>query len=382
MQALADGNGFGDAQIDFEEARGGERIAPEIAVAAGRRSDAGNREGGASVGEASASHAEGDAGNEGRSSATTDGGTRLRSAEIEPSVFAGDDVVGSAGSQLDDGSEGEAAEETLCETITTFALRALEDGAGDPAMALVVYGVGTLEEGETGVLWLERRLQIGGIVDGMRIGVAGEELERMREALGEIEGQGIVGGAAVGELGIDAVKGDGYAKSLGVTGESRQTNLRCVSDGEGLSRRDKTSEGRIGPRGTEEVEEGRGTDELTVERGKRSRATVQYTQDLRSDQVQTAISCSGSDVAGGDGDGNGIRDGDARSAGVKGILSKELGIGGVDVNGAMQVQAASVLIAEAEFPGAGDFAFDGKIGLLGVTVFEIGGNGQGERKNG
>src|SRR6202030_2736225 len=87
------------------------------------------------------------------------------------------------------------------------------------------------------------------------------------------------------------------------------------------------------------------------------------------------------DVAGGDGDGNRIRDGDTRSAGVKGILSQELRIGGVDVNRAMHVQAASVLIAEAEFPGAGDFAFDGEIGLLGVPVFEICGDGQREGKN-
>src|ERR1700724_2352294 len=48
----------------------------------------------------------------------------------------------------------------------------------------------------------------------------------------------------------------------------------------------------------------------------------------------------------------------------------------------MQMQAAGVLIAEAEFPGAGDFAFDGEIALLRVTVFKIGGYGQSERKDG
>src|SRR4029077_20862874 len=48
----------------------------------------------------------------------------------------------------------------------------------------------------------------------------------------------------------------------------------------------------------------------------------------------------------------------------------------------MQMQAAGVLVAEAEFPGAGDFMFDGEIALLRVAILELGGNGQGERENG
>src|SRR4029077_20677958 len=148
MQTFAEGNGFGNAQIDLEEARRGEGIAAEIAIAAVRWRNAGNREGGASVCQASAGDAEGNAGNEWRSGGATDGGTCLRSAEIEASVVAGDDVVGAAGSDFDDRRHGEAAEKTLCEAVAAFAARGLEDSAGDPAMALVVDRVGALKEGE------------------------------------------------------------------------------------------------------------------------------------------------------------------------------------------------------------------------------------------
>src|ERR1700704_4151127 len=48
----------------------------------------------------------------------------------------------------------------------------------------------------------------------------------------------------------------------------------------------------------------------------------------------------------------------------------------------MEMQAAGVLVADAEFPGAGYFAFDGEVALLRVTVLEIARDGQGEGKNG
>src|SRR6266404_3764344 len=48
----------------------------------------------------------------------------------------------------------------------------------------------------------------------------------------------------------------------------------------------------------------------------------------------------------------------------------------------MEVQAAGVLVANAEFPGAGDFTFDGEVALLCITVLEIARDGQGEGENG
>jgi hypothetical protein len=231
-KALADGNRLGDAKINLEEAGGGEAIAAEIAVAARRRGDAGDREGGAVVGKASSRYAEGDARNERRGSGAANRWACLRSAEVEARVGAGDDVEWTAGSNLNDGRYSEAAEEASCETIAAFALRALEDGAGDPAMALIVDGIGALEEWEAGVLRLERRLQIGGVVDRMRIGVAGKQFKGMREALGKIEGQGVVPGVAVGELGIDAVEWHRDTKACRITSGFRQSDLGCVAAGD------------------------------------------------------------------------------------------------------------------------------------------------------
>src|ERR1700674_5006578 len=102
MQTFAERNSFGNAQIYLEEAWSGEGIAAEISVAAGGRRNAGNREGGESVCEASAGHAESDARNELRRGGATDRGARLRSAEVEAGVPAGDNVVRAARSDFDD----------------------------------------------------------------------------------------------------------------------------------------------------------------------------------------------------------------------------------------------------------------------------------------
>src|SRR6266404_145478 len=229
--ALADGNRLGDAQINLEEAGGGEAIAAKIAVAARGRRDAGNREGGAVVGEARSRYAEGDPGNERRGGAAANRWARLRSAEVEARVGAGNDVEGAAGGNLNDGRYGEATEEASCETIAAFALRALEDGAGDPAMALIVDGIGALEEWETGVLRLERRLQIAGVIDRMRIGVAGKQFKGMREALGKVEGQGVVPGVALGKLRVDEIEWDRNTETDGVASGFGEGDLGGVASG-------------------------------------------------------------------------------------------------------------------------------------------------------
>src|SRR6202048_4545361 len=251
METLADGNGFGDAQIDLEEAGRGEAIAAEIAVATRGRADAGNREGGAIIGEGSSGPAEGDTGNEGRSGPAADRWTGLRSAEVEACVRAGDDVVWAAGGDFYDRRDSETAEETSREAVAALALRALEDGAGDPTMALVVHGIRALKEREAGVLRLERRLQVGGVVDRMRIGVTREQLKRVREALGEIECQSVVPGVAIGKLSVNAIEGHGNAEATRIACGFREGDLRSVAPW------DQPGEGRVGSGGAEKIEEGR-----------------------------------------------------------------------------------------------------------------------------
>src|SRR6266436_51700 len=67
---------------------------------------------------------------------------------------------------------------------------------------------------------------------------------------------------------------------------------------------------------------------------------------------------------------------------AEGVLREQMGIRGIDVLRAVQVQSTGPLGTEAEFPGARDFALDGDICLVRVTVLEILGQGKCEWKDG
>src|SRR5262249_32896538 len=158
----------------------------EVAVAAGsERSDTGDGKGAAVIGEADVGHAERGAVDERRTGAAADRGSCLGGAEVEASVFTGDDVEWATGSDFDGGSKSEIADKIFEEAVGRFGGWALEDGGRNPAMALVVDGVGALEEWEAAVLRLERRLQVGAVIDRMRPGIAGEQLEGFAKALGQ-----------------------------------------------------------------------------------------------------------------------------------------------------------------------------------------------------
>ena len=76
----------------------------------------------------------------------------------------------------------------LEEPLASLRATRLENGTGDPTMVLVIVGVGALQVGEAAVLRLEGGLQVGGVVDRMGPGIAGEHLEVIGEALREIKG--------------------------------------------------------------------------------------------------------------------------------------------------------------------------------------------------
>src|SRR5271157_5215313 len=104
--------------------------------------------------------------------------------------------------------------------------RGLEDAAGDPAMTLVVDGVAALESREAAVLRLEGGLQVGGIVNRMRPGVTREQLEVTGETLAEVDGQSVVPGIAIRDLGVHAVEGHGNAGDA--DGETRRASERLL----------------------------------------------------------------------------------------------------------------------------------------------------------
>src|SRR5260370_12857012 len=76
-----------------------------------------------------------------------------------------------------------------------------------------------------------------------------------------------------------------------------------------------------------------------------------------------------------------IADGEPRGSRFEGILSQEFRIRGINVLWTIQVQTTSPLVAQAEFPGGCEFAFNREIGLFRVAVFEVFGQRQGERQN-
>src|SRR5437879_5311560 len=115
------------------------------------------------------------------------GATAIRAdtlgTEQQAKILASDDVEGPARSNLDERSEREIAEEALGKRIAALVRGSLEDAAGDPAMALVVDGVGALQVTKAAVLRLEGGLEVGAVIDGVRPGVAGEQSKVAREAL-------------------------------------------------------------------------------------------------------------------------------------------------------------------------------------------------------
>src|SRR5713226_871396 len=77
-------------------------------------------------------------------------------------------------------------------------------------------------------------------------------------------------------------------------------------------------------------------------------------------------------------DGQRVSDTKPGGSGVERVLRQQMGIRGIDILRTVQVQSTGPLGTEAEFPRARDFALDGDICLVRVTVLEI--SRQGKRE--
>src|SRR5712672_2693515 len=77
----------------------------------------------------------------------------------------------------------------------------------------------------------------------------------MRKALGEIKGESVVPGVAVGELGIDAVERNGNAEAAG------EAESFCECDLCSVTARNQRGERRVGAGGAEEIKECRSGDD-------------------------------------------------------------------------------------------------------------------------
>src|SRR4029077_1666039 len=164
-EAFAEVDGFGDAQVELEEKWHNEFVTSQVANASSGRRNTRNSEWTAIIRETGLRDAERGAVNVRRSGGPACRRPILGSAEIKPRVGPGDHIEGPARRQLDQRSDREVAQESVHESFAMRVRRSLEDATGDPAMALIVHRVGTLEKREARILRLERGLQVGGVVD-------------------------------------------------------------------------------------------------------------------------------------------------------------------------------------------------------------------------
>ena len=143
-----------------------------------------------------------------------------------------EDVDGESGACGDAGVEGPVGEGVVDEGVGVVAAYVVAE-SGLEVVADVVVGAGALEleDGEVG----------GGVVDGVRPGVAGEELEAVGELALELDLQRVVVGAGgVGgdvEAGASAEVFVGRGEILGIVqelGEQTAAGGGYVVDGEGL----------------------------------------------------------------------------------------------------------------------------------------------------
>ena len=100
---------------------------------------------------------------------------RLAGSELECGVLGREDVERTAGGDVDDRREGPVAEQSPAQTAASD-MAGVVRAAEDKAVALVKGGGRALGGRVVAILRRERRLQIGGVVDGMRPGVGSEEL--------------------------------------------------------------------------------------------------------------------------------------------------------------------------------------------------------------
>src|SRR5882762_6048746 len=136
----------------------------------------------------------------------------------------------------------------LPDIVAALSGSGLEDGAGDPSMALVVDGIRFLQKWEAAVLWLKSGLQVRAVVDGVRPGITGEQFEAFGHAFLHVDGERVVPGAGIGKLRVNAVERHRHAEADRIVRQMSESNLVGVT----ASGRSK---GRVWPGRPEEIEE-------------------------------------------------------------------------------------------------------------------------------
>jgi len=93
-------------------------------------------------------------------------GSSRKGRQLQIVSIARDDVERPAGGELDQGSKGPVAENPTGEIASAFA--GLIDAAKYKAMALVKQRRGTVQSRKVAILWRERGLQVGRVINRVR----------------------------------------------------------------------------------------------------------------------------------------------------------------------------------------------------------------------
>src|SRR6266851_8946738 len=229
----------------------------------------------------------------------------------------------------------------------------------------------------------------------MRPGVAGKHLKVVGKALCEVERQRVVPGIAVGHLCIHAVEGNRHTEASWVAlrrGIREQRKSSGETGSLGCTRQKRIGHGtRPGKRWirsgrAEEVKTGDGCQRSAIQKKKLRWAAAQSPENAGNCGIKSAAGGGrrGRDAGHGGADGKRATYGaaEARQVAIGEIDVEQLGIGGIQVLRPVQMQATGPLVADAEFPGARDLAFDSEIGLVGVTIDKFPAHGKSERENG
>ncbi len=274
-------------------------------------------------------------------------------------VLVRQDVEGAARRHLEDRGDDEVGEEAAPAARPAPAAGRGQHAAEDEAVALVEERVGALQVEPGHVLREQQGLQVARIVNRVRPRVGGEELEVVGEAAAQLEVAGVVDRVAVRDLRVDVAEGGDEA---GADERVRRRQHGVEDGGADRAARHGAREEVVRPRRAEEVGD-EGLDDRPA-RGDDDEARYRPRDDIRAGGRRERD------------DGGRRRRERARAAAE--VLDEGAVVRRVEVGRVRQVVRAREEPARLERHVLRELLFERHVGLVGVGVLEVRGDGQRE----
>src|ERR1051326_8964982 len=183
--------------------------------------------------------------------------------EIEVCIRADQDIEWATGAELDDRCHSPIAADFVPQAFAVSDFAALIDATEHEAMALIECRAGALEVGTKIVGGLEQRLQVGGIVNSVRISVRPQEFVVIGETLLQIDGGAVIDGAAVREVCHHVAERNGNAEAEPI-GRDHRLYQSLASDARRTEQRESGEERWIETRRPKETRHRRRDERLAV----------------------------------------------------------------------------------------------------------------------